>query len=119
LSQSIDTKLTRETAQLVFWLYVEDAGKVKLSEGQIEVTSSGGPDQQEFNWPTSLLNPLKNGWNQVRLNLADAGESGGGADLSKINFFRLYMNTTAAASPTATFTMALDAIGFVATTSTP
>ncbi len=119
LSSPIDTKLTKETAQLVFWLFVEDAAKVKLSDGQIEVTSSGGADQQEYNWPTSMLNPLQNGWNLVRLNLADAGESGGGADLSKINFFRIYLNTTAAASPTATFTMALDAIGFVATTSTP
>lgn len=119
LTQSIDTKLTKETAQLTFWLFVEDAGKVKLSDGQIEVTSSGVPDQQEYNWPTSILNPLQTGWNLVKLKLSDAGESGGGADLSKINFFRIYLNTTAPASPTSTFTMALDAIGFVAATSTP
>ncbi|WP_316815275.1 hypothetical protein [Pedobacter nyackensis] len=119
LAQPIDTKLTKETGQLIFWLFVEDAGKVKLSDGQIEVTSSGVPDQQEFNWPTSALNPLQTGWNLVKLKLADAGESGGGADLSKINFFRIYMNTTAAASPAATFTMALDAIGFSAASSTP
>lgn len=119
LAQPINTNLTRETAQLIFWLFVEDASKVKLSDGQIEVTSSGGADQQEYNWPTSLLNPLQSGWNLIKLNLADAGESGGGADLTKINFFRLYMNTNAAATPTSTFTMALDAIGFVATTSAP
>ncbi len=114
LTQPIDTKLTKETAQLTFWLFVEDASKVKLTDGQIEVTSSGTADQQEYNWPTSVLAPLQTGWNLIKLSLANAGESGGGADLSKINFFRMYLNTTAAASPTATFTMALDAIGFVA-----
>ena len=119
LGTPIDTKLTRETAQLTFWLFVEDAAKVKLSDGQIEVSSSGVPDQQEYHWPTSALNSLQSGWNLVKLNLADAAESGGGADLSKINFFRIYMNTNVAASPTATFTMALDAIGFIATTTAP
>ncbi|TZF85025.1 hypothetical protein FW774_08655 [Pedobacter sp. BS3] len=113
LATSINPNITKENGQLIFWLYVEDASRVKLSDGQIEITSSGQPDQQEYNWPTSSLGTLQTGWNKIQLDLKDAGESGGGADLGAINFFRIYMNTTDAASATAPFTMAIDAVGFV------
>ncbi|HZK34969.1 MAG TPA: sialate O-acetylesterase, partial [Bacillota bacterium] len=59
------------------------------SEGQIELTSSGGPDSKEFNWslPKQGLRP---GWNQLRLPLKAATLVGGGADISSLNYFRLY-----------------------------
>ena len=113
LSVPIDTKLTKENARLVFWLYVEDPARLKLSDGQIEVTSSGGPDNKEYNWPSSVLERLQPGWNKIELDLKDAGESEGGADLSAINFFRFYMNTQADASVSSPFTVALDGIVFV------
>jgi hypothetical protein len=94
-SPSINSKLTAEKAQLSFWLYVEKP--ISIKEGQIEITSSGGPDAQEFHWdPTGLS--LKPGWNEVKLKVNNATADGGGADLGSINFFRMYLITTTKAT---------------------
>lgn len=111
LTRPIITQLTKETAQLNFWLWIEDAGKLDLSTGQIEITSSGGPDVNEFNWPTASLS-LQNGWNEVKLKVSQASASGdGGADLDAINFFRMYFKLKEAT--TTSFSFAVDDIKFV------
>jgi hypothetical protein len=72
---------------LSFWLYVSDASK--LDGGEIEISSSGEPDNQEHNWAFSKDNVV-NGWNHLQLQISSAGQTGGGANLDSINFFRIH-----------------------------
>lgn len=97
---SIDSKLTRETGQFVFWFYVADPSQLKL-DGQIELTSSKESDKNEYSWNlTPLIPGLKPGWNEMKLNFATADVSGdGGPDLSKLDFFRMYFWTKDKAHP--------------------
>ena len=74
------------TGYLSFWLYVSDASK--LDGGQIEISSSRGPDDKEYNWPFGKDNVV-DGWNLMQLQISDAEEIGGGADLDNINYFRI------------------------------
>jgi len=69
------------------WLYVSDVSKFE-GGGQLEITSAGGPDEEEYNWAVSDLN-LSNGWNELHLQISTANKMGE-PDLSGINFFRLY-----------------------------
>lgn len=73
---------------LQFSLFVSDVTKFSASDGQFEITSSGGPDTDEYSWGTGSVN-LRNGWNNVTLRMSGAGKSGN-PDLSAINFFRYY-----------------------------
>jgi hypothetical protein len=73
----------------LFWLYLSDASK--LEGGQIEISSSGESDKNEYNWAFDK-NSVSTGWNLMQLKISDANQSGGGADLSGINFFRIYQN---------------------------
>jgi hypothetical protein len=57
------------------------------SNNQLEIGSAGRPDQNEYNW--SLTN-LKNGWNYIKLDFANAGITGNAPDRKNINWFRLY-----------------------------
>ena len=77
---------------LSFWLYVSDASK--LEEGQIEISSSGGPDLHMSYW---LLDKTQvaDGWNQMQLPIGTASQVGGGASLDSINFFRIIQNLSA------------------------
>lgn len=75
-------------AYLQFSLYVSDITKFSASGGQFEITSSGDPDTDEYNWGTGGVN-LRNGWNNVVLRLSAAGKQGN-PDLAAINFFRYY-----------------------------
>lgn len=70
-----------------FWLYVSDVTRLS-GEGQVELTSSGGPDVDEYSWDVSSLN-LVNGWNHVQLQISAAGVAGT-PDLGAINYFRIY-----------------------------
>jgi len=70
-----------------FWLYVSDA--TKMDDGQVEISSSGGADVLESNW-TIDKNSVSNGWNLMQLQISAAGETGGGANLNNINFFRIH-----------------------------
>ncbi len=73
----------------MFWLYTGDVFGT-LYTGQIELTSSGTSDSEELTWSMSVLkNKLQNGWNKVALPLSDAQKMSD-ADLSAINFFRIY-----------------------------
>lgn len=72
---------------LNFWLYVSDVSAFD-GDGQVELTSSGGPDVDEYAWSVSALN-LTNGWNRVQLQISDAAVTGT-PDLGAINYFRIY-----------------------------
>lgn len=80
------TGITSE-GYLSFWLYVSDASK--LDGGQIEISSSGGADVLETSWEFDK-NSVSSGWNLMQIQISLGGETGGGADLNKINFFRIY-----------------------------
>jgi hypothetical protein len=81
-----DAHGTKAGTVLQFWYYVSDPSQL-LSSNQVEISSSGGPDVNEYNW--SLSNSLSLGWNFIELNTKDAGKIGN-PDLSAINWFRLY-----------------------------
>ncbi len=72
---------------LDLWLYISDISMFN-GGGQLEITSSGGPDVDEYNWSVSELN-LSNGWNELHLQISSASKMGK-PNLSAINFFRLY-----------------------------
>lgn len=76
---------------LLFWLYLSDASK--LEGGQIEISSSGEPDKLEYNWAFDKNN-VSTGWNLMQLKISDANQTGGGADLASINFFRIYQTSS-------------------------
>jgi len=76
----------KNSSTLEFWYYVSDVSKLDAN-GQVEISSSGGPDDKEYNWQ---LNNLQNGWNYIVLEFSKAGQSGGAPDPDGINFFRLY-----------------------------
>ena len=73
---------------LHFYLYCSDISKIGTS-GQIEITSSGKCDVNEYNWYL-MQYVTKTGWNEVWLDLWGAGTTGGAADLSNINYMRIY-----------------------------
>ena len=83
----IDANVTFDKGYLNFWLYVSDINTFE-EIGQVEITSSGGPDVDEYNWFVKCLE-LKNGWNQIYLKLTHANKNGN-PDLRAINFFRFY-----------------------------
>ncbi|MCF0070180.1 T9SS type A sorting domain-containing protein [Dyadobacter sp. CY261] len=83
-------------AYLQFSLYVSDVTKFSASGGQFEITSSGNPDTDEYNWGTGSVN-LRNGWNSVVLRLSAAGKQGN-PNLGAINFFRYYKPINASES---------------------
>ncbi len=45
-----------ETSYLDLWIYVSDVSKFN-GGGQLEITSSGGPDTDEYNWSVGSLEP--------------------------------------------------------------
>jgi hypothetical protein len=80
-----DAMGTRSGTVLQFWYYVSDPSKFD-APNQVEISSSGGPDTDEYNW--SLSN-LKAGWNFIQLPISGANRMGA-PNLSAINWFRLY-----------------------------
>ena len=74
---------------LCFWLYVSDASK--LEGGLVGISSSAGPDNGESTW-TLDKSQVVDGWNQMLLPMSSAVQSGGGAKLDSINFFRICQN---------------------------
>jgi len=82
------TGITENQGFLKFWLFISDVSKYD-NIGQIEITSSGQFDVDEYSWDLNGLF-LKDGWNYLSLNIYSAGKNGS-PDLNAINFFRLYM----------------------------
>ena len=74
---------------LHFYVYCSDISKMG-SVGQIEITSSGQCDVNEYNWNVTPY-ITQTGWNEVWLDLFTAGTTGGMADLSSINYMRIYI----------------------------
>lgn len=81
-----------ESGYLSLWLYVSDPASFD-GNGQIEITSSGGPDTDEYAWGMLSLG-LTAGWNELVLPIASATKSGN-PDLNAINFFRVYQDLSA------------------------
>lgn len=73
---------------LHFYIYCSDIAKIG-SAGQIELTSSGQCDKNEYNWNIAQY-VTKTGWNEVWLDFRAAGTTNGEPDLTKINYLRIY-----------------------------
>ncbi len=73
------------------YLYIESVGNMSDTSGQLELTSSGGCDVEETSWNISK-NMLKDGWNTLTLSFESPGENN--ADLSAINYLRVYIHIT-------------------------
>ena len=78
---------------LHFYVYCSDISK--MGTGQIEITSSGNCDENEYGWDVGQY-ITKTGWNEIWIDLSSGAATGGEPDLSKINYFRIYiLNSTA------------------------
>lgn len=63
-----------ETGYLSVWLYVSDPDSFE-GEGSIEISSSGGPDVDEYSWNLASLG-LTRGWNNLVLPVSSAVQRG-------------------------------------------
>ncbi len=95
-----------ETGFLRLWLYISDPGAMG-SVGQIEISSSGGSDADEYAWELGLID-LEPGWNDLLLPLSGAVQTGS-PDLDAINYFNIYQELSS------TVTVKLDDIRFQTT----
>ncbi len=103
----IDISAYYENGFLHAWVYVEDTAGILST--QIELSSSGMGDNHEINW--DIDTSLKNGWNELFLDIKNASEYCGGADLTKINFFRIYFNFDA--KKTSKYKVGIDTFSFM------
>ncbi len=88
----LDSKLTAANGQFSFWWFVSDVSVLK-ADGQIELTSGGDADKEEYGWSVAKLLPtLANGWNLITLNFRDA-ELSGVPNPAAINYFRIFFFT--------------------------
>lgn len=94
-STPFNSGATAANGVLKFWYYVDDVSKLS-NDGQVELGSGGAADVNEYHW--GLRSGLVNGWNEVSLNISDAGISGGTPNLSAINWFRIYHTKSASAT---------------------
>jgi predicted phosphodiesterase len=103
-SPAVNSGVTESTGYLHLWLYVSDVTKFTTGGGQIEITSSGAPDVNEYSWVVTNLS-LVNGWNELNLKISNATKIGT-PNLSAINYCRVYQFLSAS------ITCKIDAIGF-------
>lgn len=80
-----------ESDALYVRFFVEDADAL-TGNGQIEISSSGTCDQQEYNY-NPFAYEIVSGWNELELYLWEGQETGGSPDFTKINYFRIYLFT--------------------------
>jgi hypothetical protein len=80
-----NAKGTEAGTVLQFWYYVSDPSMFE-STNQVEISSSGAPDTDEYSWNISGLDA---GWNFIQLNTSNANKIGN-PELSAINWFRIY-----------------------------
>lgn len=85
-------------------LYVEGIGNY-TSNGQLELGSKFVSDAQEVHWDVNNLD-LQDGWNEIKLTLADADEYPDDFDPTRASWFRIYMFTEG------TLKVNLDYVGF-------
>lgn len=79
-----------EYESISFWLYTDNAASfLAMTDGQLEMTSSGGKnDANEYHWALKDLT-LKDGWNYVTLPFASA-EKSGEVDIAEIDWIGMY-----------------------------
>ena len=76
--------------KLSYWLYVHDVSTVKDGLVYLEISSAGMPDKQELSWSVPG-DTLVSGWNQIVFSIPGGRvTTDGGADLTKINYVRMY-----------------------------
>jgi hypothetical protein len=86
----LDISSFMEDGYLHMWVYVD--GKLRIKEGQIELSSSGTCDVQEIYWNTGTY--LREGWNELRLSLASATwKESSKFDPTCLNYLRVYFFT--------------------------
>ena len=71
--------------------FVEDPERY-ANNGQIEITSSGKCDAEEYNWDVGSFD-MQAGWNEWKIDLFAGQTAGGTPDIEKINYFRIYFFT--------------------------
>jgi hypothetical protein len=96
-----------DNAVLQFWYYVSDPSKFE-SSNQVEIGSSGKPDENEYSWK---LSGLSAGWNFIILKISDASKMGN-PNLNSINWFRIYHRKSGS------ITTRVDAIQLIGETNT-
>lgn len=89
LAKALDLTAYKDGA-LSFWLYVGDTSEFASPTIFVEITSAGEPDKEELGWTVSISDLKANSWNEVKLNFADAGKTGGDINFASVNFFRIY-----------------------------
>ena len=80
-----------EADYLYIRYYIEDP-EAYANAGQIEITSSGTCDAQEYNWDLGTMD-MEAGWNEWQVDIFSGRETGGMPDFEKINYFRIYFFT--------------------------
>ena len=93
-TQPVNPGVTIANGHLHIKYYVGTLNKLNPAAGQIELTSSNNPDNDELNWSTMVLANSKLGWNEVDLKFSD-GSISGNFNPAAINWFRVYIPTTA------------------------
>ena len=91
LDDPIDLSAYAGTGYVRLYLYIESVANMSDTSGQFELTSSGTCDIEETSWNLAK-NMLVDGWNMLVLPLESPGENA--ADLSKINYIRVYIHIT-------------------------
>lgn len=88
----VDSQLTMQYGTLNFWYYVDDVSKLDGTYGQVELTSSGGPDVDEISWDfaSQVIPQLDDGWNLVTLKLDGTSVILGHPDFGALDFIRLF-----------------------------
>ncbi len=86
-----------ETGKLHLNVYVDKTSYIR--GGQIEFSSSGTSDRNEFNWGEFGSGiRLQAGWNTLDLDFSDSKTQGGTPDYESINYCRVYMNISGGAT---------------------
>ena len=80
-----------EADYLYIRYYIEDP-ELFANNGQIEITSSGRCDAEEFHWDLNTMD-MEPGWNEWQVDIFTGSETGGMPDFQKINYFRIYFFT--------------------------
>ena len=80
-----------EDLYLHFWIYLEDASSI-IGDGVIEFTSAGTCDVEACAIAFSANSGLVNGWNEISAPFTDFNVLN--ANLSNINYFRIYFFTS-------------------------
>ena len=81
-----------DDADYLYIRYYIENPDLYAGAGQIEITSSGTCDAQEYNWDLSTM-PMEPGWNEWQVDIFEGRETGGMPEFDKINYFRVYFFT--------------------------